>query len=70
MLKLKLQYFGHLMQRTNSLIKTHAGKDSGQEEKGVTEDEIVGWHYRLNGHESEQTLGDSEGQGSLAGCSP
>ena len=45
MLKLKLQYFGHLMQRTNSLIKTHAGKDSGQEEKGVTEDEIVEWHH-------------------------
>ena len=43
---------------------------SNEEEKGVTEDEIVGWHYRLNGHESEQTLGDSEGQGSLAGCSP
>ena len=36
----------------------------------MTEDEMVGWHYRLNGHESEQTLGDSEGQGSLAGCSP
>ena len=45
MLKLKLQYFGHLMQRTNSLIKTHAGKDSRQEEKGVTEDEIVEWHH-------------------------
>ena len=41
------------------------GKDSGQEEKGATEDEIVGWHHRLNGHEFEQTLGDSEGQGSL-----
>ena len=49
MLKLKLQYFGHLMQRTDSLIKTHAGKDSGQEEKRVTEDEMVGWHHRLNG---------------------
>ena len=41
-----------------------AGKDWGQEEKGVTEDEIIGWHHQLN--ESEQTLGDSEGQGSLA----
>ena len=41
-----------------------AGKDWGQEEKGVTEDELVGWHYQLD--ESEQTLGDSEGQGSLA----
>ena len=36
----------------------------------MTEDEMVGWHHRLNGHESEQTLGDSEGQGSLACCSP
>ena len=41
------------------------GKDWGQEEKGATEDEMVGWHHRLNGHEFEQTLGDSEGQGSL-----
>ena len=46
-----------------------AGKDWGQEEKGVTEDEMVGWHHRLNEHEFEQTLGDSEGQGSLARCS-
>ena len=41
-----------------------------QEEKGATEDEIVGWHPRLNGHECEQALGDSEGQGSLVCCSP
>ena len=47
-----------------------AGKDWGQEEKGTTEDEMTGWHHRLNGHEFEQTLGDSEGQGSLARCSP
>ena len=47
-----------------------AGKDWGQEEKGLTEDEMVGWHHRLNGHESEQTLGESQGQGSLACCSP
>ena len=46
-----------------------AGKDWGQEEKRVTEDETVGWHRWLNGHEFEQTLGDSEAQGSLAGCS-
>ena len=39
-------------------------------EKGATEDEMVGWHYQFNGRESEQTLGDSEGQGSLACCSP
>ena len=47
-----------------------AGKDWGQEEKGSTEDEIVGRHHWLNGHEFEQTPGDSEGQGSLAYCSP
>ena len=46
-----------------------AGKGWGQEEKGMTEDEMVGWHYWLNGHEFEQALGDSEGQGSLAWCS-
>ena len=45
------------------------GKDWGQEEKGVTEDEMVGWHHRLNGHEFEQTQGDSKGQGSLVCCS-
>ena len=46
-----------------------AGKDEGQEEKGSTEDETVGWHHWLNGHEFEQTLGDSEGQGNLVCCS-
>ena len=46
-----------------------AGKNWGQEEKGATEDEMVGWHHWLNGNEFEQTLGDSEGQGSLACCS-
>ena len=45
-----------------------AGKDWGQEEKGSTEDEMVGWHHRLNGHEFWQTSGDSEGQGSRACC--
>ena len=53
MLKLKLQYFGHLMWRTDSLEKTNAGKDWRWEEKGTTEDEMVGWHHRLNGHEFE-----------------
>ena len=43
-----------------------AEKDSGQEEKGVTENEMLGWHCGLNGREFEETLGDSEGQGSLA----
>ena len=59
--KLKLQYFSHLMQRVDSLEKTDAGGIWGQEEKGMTEDEVVGWHHRLNGHEFEQTLGDGEG---------
>ena len=47
-----------------------AEKDWRQEEKGMTEDEMVGWHHRLNGHEFEQTLIDSKGQGSLSCCSP
>ena len=47
-----------------------AGKDWGQEEKGATGDEMVGWHHRLNEHEFKQIPGDSEGQGSLACCSP
>ena len=48
----------------------NAGKDRKQEEKGITGDEMVGWHHWLNGHEFEQTLGGGEGQGSLACCSP
>ena len=55
-LMLKLQYFGHLIQRTLDV-----GKDRGQEEKGVTEDEMAGWHPQFNGHEFEQTLVNSEG---------
>ena len=47
-----------------------AGKDWGQEEKGATEDEMVGWHRWLNGHEFEQTPGDGQWQGSLARCGP
>ena len=50
MLKLKLQHFGHLMQRVDSLEKTDAGRDWGQE-KGTTEDEMTGWYHRLDGHE-------------------
>ena len=53
MLKLKLQYFGHFMRRVDSLEKTHAGMDRGQEEKGTTEDEMAGWHHRLDGREFE-----------------
>ena len=67
MLKLKLQYFGHLIQRTNSLEKTLM---LGKVEKGMTEAEMVGWHHRLNGHESEQAPGVGDGQGGLACCSP
>ena len=64
---LKLQYFGHLMQRADSLEKTLIlGKMEGGE--GMTEDEMVGWHHQLNGHEFEQASGDGEGQGSLACC--
>ena len=58
MLKLKLQYFGHLMRRTDSLGKDpDAGKDSRREEKGMTEDEMFGWHHRLNGCEFEAAPG-------------
>ena len=53
MLKLKLQYFGHLIRRVDSLEKTDAGRDWEQEEKGRTEDEMAGWHHRLDGREFE-----------------
>ena len=53
MLKLKLQYFGHLMRRVDSLDKTDAGRDWGQEEKGMTEYKLARWHHRLDGHEFE-----------------
>ena len=71
MLKLKLQYFGYLMQRTDSLEKNLIlGKTKGRGEKGMTEDKMVEWHHQRNGYEFEQTAGDSEGQGSLVCCSP
>ena len=58
------------MWRADSLEKILIlGKIEGRRRRGATEEEMVGWHHRLNGHESEQTLGDSEGQGSLACCS-
>ena len=75
-LKLKLQYFGHLMRRVDSLEKSlilgriGGGKDCGQEEKGTTEDEMVGWHHWLNGHEFEYVPGVGNGQGGLVCCSP
>ena len=69
MLKLKLQYFGHLMRRVDSLEKTRMlGGIWGQEEKGMTEEEMAGWHHRLDGRESEWTLGVGDGQGGLACC--
>ena len=64
-------YFGHLMQRADSLEKyVMLGKIEGGGEAGGTEDEMVGWHHQVNGHEFEQAPGDSEGQESLACCSP
>ena len=66
MLKLKLQYFGHLIRRVDSLEKTLMLR----EEKGTTEDEMVGWHHQLDGHEFEHALGFGDGQGSLECCSP
>ena len=67
MLKLKLQYFAK-----NWLIRKdpEARKNWRQEEKGMTEDEMVGWHHQINGHEFEQGPGVGDGQGSLVCCSP
>ena len=63
-------YFGQLMQRADSLEKTLIlGKTEGRRDE-MTEDEMVGWHHRHDGHEFEQALGDGEGQGSLVCCSP
>ena len=70
MLKLKLQYFGHMMPRADELEKSPSVGKDWRQEKGMTEDEMVGWHDWLNGHEFEQALGDGEGQGSLVCCSP
>ena len=65
MLKLKLQYFGHLMQRTDSLEKTlMLGKIEGRKRRGWQEDEMVGWRHQLDGHEFEQAPGVGDGQGS------
>ena len=70
MLKLKRQYFGHLMWRTDSLKKTlMLGKIEGRRD-GATEDEMVGWYHRLNGHDFEQAPGFGDGQGGLACYSP
>ena len=66
-LKLELQYFVHLMQRTDSLERTlMLGKIEGRRRKGTTEDEMTGWHHWLDGHESVWTLGVGDGQEGLA----
>ena len=70
MLKLKLQYFGHLMRRVDSLEKTDSGRDWGQEEKGTTEDEMVRWHHQINAYEFEQAPGVGDRQGRLVCCRP
>ena len=63
-LMLKLQYFGLLMQKADSLEKTlMLEKIEGRKQKGMTENEMVGWHHQLNIYEFEQTLGDREGHG-------
>ena len=70
MLKLKLQYFGHLIRRTDSLEKTlMLGMVEGRRRRERQESEMVGWHHQLNGHEFEQTPGVDDGQGSLVCCS-
>ena len=70
MLKLKLQHFGHLMQRTDSLEKTlMLGKIEGRRRRGQ-QDEMVEWHHQLDGHEFEQALGVGDRQGSRACSSP
>ena len=69
MLKLKLQYFGHLMCRADSFEKTLMLWKI-EEEKGTTEDEMVGWHHRLDGHGFGRTPGVGDGQGGLACYSP
>ena len=66
MLKLKLQYFGHLVRKVDSLEKTDAGRDWGQEEKGMTVDEMAGWHHGLDGCEFERTLGVGDREAWLA----
>ena len=68
-LKLKLQCFGHLMHRADSLEKTlMLGKIERMRRRELTEDKMIGRHHQLNGHEFEQIPGDCEGQGSLVCC--
>ena len=70
MLKLKPQYYGHQMGRTDFFEKTLVlGKIKGRRRRATTEDEMVGWHHQLDGHEFEHAQGVGDGQGSLACCS-
>ena len=69
-LKLKLQYFVHLMQRTDSLEKTLILGNIEGRRRRQRQDEMVGWHHRLYGNEFEQALGVGDGQGSLACYNP
>ena len=71
MLKLKLQYFDHPMITDDSLKKVpDAGKDQGQKEKRVSEDQMTGQHHQRNEHKLGPSLGDGEREGGLACCSP
>ena len=70
MVKLNIQYFGHLMWRADIRKDPDAGKDWRQEEKGMTEDEMVGWHHQLNGHEWTNSGSWWRTRKSLACCSP
>ena len=69
MLRLKIQYFGHLMGRTDSLEKTLMLRKIESRRRGWTEDEMIGWDHQLDGHEFEQVLGVGGSQGGLACCS-
>ena len=68
MMKLKLQYFGYLMQRADSFETTLMVGEWRQELKGTTEDKMVGWHHQLNGHEFGWTLDVDDGQGGMVCC--
>ena len=70
MLKLKLQYFGYLIQRTDSLEKSLMLGNIEGRRRGMTKDEMVGWHHQLDGHEFEQVPRVGDGQGGLACCTP
>ena len=70
MLKLKLQYLAIWCKELNHWKNSDDGKDWKQEEKGMTDDEMIGWHHQLDGHKFEQAPGAGNGQGSLACCSP